>query len=62
MADAVPQHKRLAMGKPIGVSSRKANFATGGKVALLKSGIPESPITKAKAANGVPGMKKGGKC
>ena len=62
MAKAISQHKLMAMGK--GTSepvSSKQNYAKGGSVANLKTGIPESPITKAKAANGVPGFKKGGK-
>lgn len=59
---AVSQHKLMAMGKgtrePV---SSGGNFAKGGGVGNLKTGIPDSPITKAKMANGVPGFKKGGK-
>ena len=36
------------------------NLKIGGPV-LLKTGIPDSPMEKAKRDNGVPGMKKGGK-
>jgi hypothetical protein len=59
--DQIGQHKKLAMGKPTGNGPNGPNgkFAKGGPV--LKTGIPESPITKAKIANGVPGIKKGGK-
>jgi len=55
--DKVPQHKRMAMGEKVG-------FKKGGAVAprLLKTGTPDSPLEKAKRANGIPGMKKGGKC
>ena len=55
----VNQHHRLAMGENIGHGSAK--FAKGGRVAPLKSGLPTSPVTDAKRANGVPGFKKGGK-
>lgn len=55
----ISQHKRLAMGEKVG-------FAKGGAVpartGLLKTGTPTSPLTDAKRANGIPGMKKGGKC
>jgi hypothetical protein len=62
--DYMPQHKRMAEG--LGDSShahpaRVAKFANGGKVPL-KTGIPTNPITDAKRANGIPGMKRGGKC
>lgn len=50
------QHKRMAEGQKVG-------FKTGGSVPKpLKTGVPDSPITKAKMANGIPGMKKGGSC
>jgi len=53
----VSQHKQMAMGqKPKVEGSTK--FARGG----LAKGIPTSPITDVKRANGIPGMKKGGKC
>lgn len=54
----VNQHKRMAMGEKVG-------FARGGRVGVprtLKTGIPDSPIENAKRANGVVGMKKGGRC
>ena len=46
-----PQHKLLAMGKPI-------KMARGG---LLKTGIKDSPLENAKRNNGIVGLKKGGK-
>ena len=49
----VPQHKRMAMGEK--VSGMKA----GG--AVRKTGMAMNPVEKAKRANGVPGMKMGGK-
>jgi len=54
---AIPQHKRMAMGQ------KDIGFAKGGAVEtkLLKTGIPTSPITDAKRANGIPGMKRGGR-
>lgn len=57
------QHKRLAMGQSInGQSSGSGGkFAKGGSVAAMKTGLPTSPITDAKRANGIPGLKKGGK-
>lgn len=59
---AINQHKRLAMGDTV------KGFAKGGSIGLppvmtkpsLKGGLPESPITRAKRDNGVPGMKSGG--
>lgn len=62
--DATPQHKRMAMGQKV------TGMKSGGPVmpsmpmaqSARKTGIPDSPITKVKAANGIPGMKKGGKC
>jgi hypothetical protein len=50
------QHKRMAMG------GNARGYKTGGAVQPLKTGTPASPITKAKMANGIPGMKRGGKC
>ena len=61
----IPQHKRMAMGE-------KLKFARGGAVGmlapqgpantrLLRTGIPDTPIENAKRANGIPGLKKGGK-
>lgn len=71
MASNVNQHKRMAMGEKVG-------FAKGGPVAANSltpasgvapmRGMPMSPLTKAKMANGIPGFKnggaakKGGKC
>lgn len=59
-----PQHKRMAMGEPVG-------FAKGGMVKAARNvmpatpvgqikGTPMSPLTKAKMQNGIPGYKKGG--
>ena len=54
----VSQHKRLAMGEKVG-------FARGGSIMptgrALKTGIPDTPLEDAKRANGIPGMKKGGR-
>lgn len=53
----IPQHKRMAMGQPVG-------FARGGLVdkgRQLRSGFPDGPVEKAKRANGVPGYAAGGK-
>lgn len=55
MTSSIPQHKRLAMGQ---------GYKKGGSVQApknLKTGIPDTPIEKAKRANGVPGMKNGGR-
>lgn len=52
----INQHKRMAMG------GNARGYKLGGSVpTLLKTGTPENPITKAKMANGIPGMKKGGR-
>ena len=56
----ITQHKRMAMGQNVGHGGSTAKFARGG-IANLKSGIPTTPITDAKRANGIPGLKKGGK-
>ncbi len=53
MDKLISQHKRAAMG------DSRVGFARGGRV--LKSGVPDTPLEKAKRANGVPGMKTGGK-
>lgn len=50
-SSSISQHKSMAMGQKLKI---------GGPV-LLKTGIPDSPMEKAKRDNGVPGMKKGGK-
>ena len=58
----IPQHKRMAMGTdPERGPSGK--FAKGGSIPStnLKTGIPDSPLTKDKMANGIPGLKKGGR-
>lgn len=59
----VSQHKRMAMGRGITSAPKGGSFAKGGGVdkALLKTGMPTSPITDAKRANGIPGVKAGGK-
>lgn len=51
--EKVGQHKRMAMGESV-----PKKYAKGGMV----KGLPESPITEAKKANGIPKFKKGGKC
>lgn len=67
MDKSIPQHKRMAMGQ------ERVGFKKGGAVAagasplvaapkVLKGGAPNSPLTKAKRANGVVGMKRGGAC
>jgi hypothetical protein len=55
----VSQHKQLAMGQnpKVGGIGAADKYARGGSV----KGIPTSPITDVKRANGIPGMKKGGK-
>lgn len=60
----IPQNKRLAMGEKVG-------FAKGGSVPkapalpssrpVLKTGRPDSPMEGVKRANGIVGMKKGGR-
>lgn len=55
MANEMGQHKMMAAGKGT------MKLAKGGGVPFLKSGKPMSPVTKAKAANGIPGFKSGGK-
>lgn len=41
---------------------KRDDKAQGGslRTPMLKTGIPESPLTKARKANGIPGMKTGG--
>ena len=53
MASALPQHYRLAT---TGRAPQK--LASGG--AVLKTGLPTSPITDSKRANGIPGACSGG--
>lgn len=62
-SNQIPQHKRMAMGKGMASSPKGGTFAKGGSVdkALLKTGMPTSPLTDAKRANGIPGIKAGGK-
>ena len=50
----VNQHKRLAMGDTI------KGYAKGGSIGTMRQHMPTSPVTDAKRANGVPGMKGGG--
>lgn len=62
----IGQHKRMAMGEKV------TGMKKGGAVApaknlnpapnMNKSGIPQNPMVTQKANNGIPGMKKGGKC
>ena len=55
----VSQHKQMAMGQnpKVGGIGAGGKYAHGGAV----KGIPTSPITDVKRANGIPGMKAGGK-
>lgn len=56
----IPQRKQMAMGKSV-PQGAGGKFARGGSVPSLKTGIPDNPITDAKRANGVKGIKNGGK-
>lgn len=57
MASAIPQHKRMAMGQ------KPAGYKAGGLIKPGRdTGFKDTPIEKAKRANGIPGMKKGGSC
>lgn len=58
MDSKIPQHKRMAMG------SGAQGMKNGGpvRVPALKTGMKDSPLENVKRANGIPGMKKGGKC
>jgi len=61
MDNQISQHKRMAMGKGLSERPREGGrFAKGGSTGELKTGIPTTPITDAKRANGIPGFKKGG--
>ena len=59
--EAMSQHKRMACGDKVG-------FKKGGSVpafkpaAPTKSGFKDGPVEKAKRANGIVGLKKGGMC
>lgn len=62
MSKEISQHKRLAMG-----DREDARYKSGGPIVTPRlsskpKGMPMNPITKAKMQNGVPGLKKGGKC
>lgn len=61
MASQIPQHKRLAMGEKVGFKSGGIIGASA-RPANLKTGLKDSPLETVKRANGIPGMKKGGKC
>lgn len=59
----IPQRKRLAMGDSL------AGYKKGGTVASDKpiisvgsSGKAVNPLTLSKRQNGIPGLKKGGRC
>lgn len=58
--EAIRQHKQMAMGKSV-PQGTGGKYARGGSVPGLKTGIPDNPITDAKRANGVRGIKSGGK-
>ena len=58
-----PLHKRLAMGDSV------AGYKKGGTVAsdqpiisVGSSGKAVNPLTLARRQNGIPGLKKGGRC
>jgi len=60
---AVNLHKRLAMGDSV------AGYKKGGTIAsdipaisVGSSGKAVNPLTLSRRQNGIPGMKKGGKC
>lgn len=55
----INQHKQMAMGQSLAKGGLVVKPAGSGRP--LKTGMPDSPITDAKRANGIPGMKKGGK-
>lgn len=59
-----PAMPTQSMRPPMPAQGVRPGLKMGGgvKPALLKTGMPDSPLTKSKAANGIPGMKKGGKC
>lgn len=64
MSDNISQHKRMAMGEKPGF--KKGGLVMGSnppaKVPSLKTGMRDTPMETAKRNNGIPGMKKGGKC
>ncbi len=70
MSDAINQHKRMAMGHgmkkggavPPGPPTPVVSQEMPTKPPNLKTGMKASPLTVARAKNGIPGMNKGGKC
>lgn len=59
MDKMIPQHKRMAMGQ------ERVGFKKGGAVPnpkVMKGGVPNTPLTNVKRANGIKGMKHGGPC
>lgn len=64
MSNAIPLHKKLAMGQPTGYKSGGIVRTPVGAGAMVPkpSGSMRNPLTTAKMNNGVPGMKKGGSC
>lgn len=59
----IRQRARLAMGDTVKGYAKGGSIGIGAPVvAKPTSGLPESPVTRAKRNNGIPGMKKGGSC
>lgn len=55
---AINQHKKMAMGEPV---QMKRGGLVKNAAPLRKTGMPDSPMEKVKRANGIPGIKNGGK-
>lgn len=55
MVAPINQHKRMAMGMKRGGGVLKNTTPA------RKTGMPDSPLEKVKRANGIPGIKTGGK-
>lgn len=61
----VNQHKRLAMGDSVTQGYARGgsvNVTGAGPMITRPAGRSQSALTTARHNNGVPGMKKGGKC
>jgi hypothetical protein len=57
--------KLMSPRKVMACGGSAPGYAKGGVVVgtpLRKTGLADTPLEKAKRQNGVPGMKKGGKC
>lgn len=57
----IPQHKRMAMGDKTAGCYAKGGAVRQSGSSLLKTGTPDTPLEDAKRANGLVGMKTGGK-